>query len=123
MKSKTREESKLERDVIKAFRDAGWYARHVDPSPGEAGFPDVLAICGNKYALVELKTKTTLRPSQKVWAKKHGGKIWNRFLIEEGTDFIYKITAYPIGSVVYNFACLTDCIKTISITCEELNEH
>lgn len=75
-------EKKLERDVIKAFRDAGWYARHVDPSPGEAGFPDVLAICGNKYALVELKTKTTLRPSQKAWARKYSHIVKNRFKIE-----------------------------------------
>jgi hypothetical protein len=46
-------ESTFEKRVIRHFRSIGWWAAHLNGSPG---WPDVIAIAGRRVRLFELKS-------------------------------------------------------------------
>jgi Holliday junction resolvase len=56
-------ERKLELELIKALNQAGWFAHHFDII-GTDGWPDILALKRNTYALIECKAGTKLRKEQ-----------------------------------------------------------
>jgi hypothetical protein len=74
-------ESTLTSAVLRAFKHAGWLTMHMHSSrhahylASTKGFPDILALRGNRLVIAELKGRNaegyvgTPEPRQRVWLK------------------------------------------------------
>lgn len=56
-------EKKFEGQIIEELNKRGWFAHHFDAN-GYDGWPDILALRGDEFRLIEVKAGTALRPSQ-----------------------------------------------------------
>jgi len=91
-------ERKLERELIKAFEEKGWFAHHFDVVAMD-GWPDILAIRGNKFVLIECKAGTNIRTTQQAFFEKMLLKYNVKVSIADSTnkdwltrDFVDRIT-------------------------------
>jgi len=57
-------EKRLEEEIITELHKRGWWAHHFD-AVGVDGWPDILAIRGTEFRLIEVKAGTALRNTQR----------------------------------------------------------
>lgn len=80
-------EKRFEARLIAGLRNRGWYAIHLDAN-GADGWPDILAIKGRQFRLVEVKDGTERHKTQTAFA---------RMIQEVYQSHIYLIEKNPTG--------------------------
>ena len=78
-------ERKLEQQLIKAFEEKGWFAHHFDVIAMD-GWPDILAIHGDRFFLIECKAGTKIRTTQQAFFEKMLKRYDVKVIIADASD-------------------------------------
>jgi hypothetical protein len=101
MEESMKPERKLEAELVAAFKERGWFAHHFDVI-GIDGWPDILALRGASYRLIECKTGTRMRKEQKAFHQGMADRFGVPIYIVEYDGKAYTLAVYDRMIAVYD---------------------